>query len=117
MIKYAKMNQVEVSEEDFWSDIDEGIRDLVRLIMDDGFRTMGSCEGGEGHCFNLPTIQIENQSDLDTTRKELCAFLLEKGLSGFTVKTVSMHQKSLIPENYSYVEVEFWEKIKGENNV
>lgn len=95
-----------------YDEIDPGIVDLVRMLNENGFRTTGSCEGGarhSDHSFSLPTVQIAAHPDLDETRKSLCQFLIGRGAEGFSVKTVSMHQKSEMPEPYSYVEVEFWD--------
>lgn len=88
--------------------IDKGIVETVRLLNEHGFKTTGSCEGGSGHRFPLPTVQIRPVGDIDKARKQLCQFLISQGLKSFTVKTVSMHQKSELAEPYSYVEVEFW---------
>jgi len=88
--------------------IDSGIAEVVAKLNDNGFQTIGSCEGGDGHTFHLPTIQVQASGDLDLARKTLCRFLLSRGVSGFTVKTISMHQKSEHPEDFSYIEIEFW---------
>lgn len=88
--------------------IDPGIVGLVRLLNESGFSTIGSCEGGEGHTFSLPTIQIANRGTIAATRQELCTFLLSRGAHGFTISEVYMHQSSHDPEPYSYVEVELW---------
>ena len=88
--------------------VDAGIAVFVRLLNESGFPTIGSCEGGAGHQFALPTVQVRRPGDLDETRKALCAFLLDRGIEGFSVKTVAMHQRTASPEPYSYVEVELW---------
>lgn len=91
-----------------YCELDAEIVPLVRLLNENGFTTTHSCQGSEGHSFKCPTVGVLSNGDLDETRKALCAFLLSKGAEGFTVKTVSMHQRSEIPESYSYVEVELW---------
>jgi hypothetical protein len=88
--------------------MDPEIEPLVRLLNNGGFATIGSCQGGPGHEFSRPTVQVRRSGDLDETRKALCAFMLEHGVEGFTVKTVSMHQGASKPEPYSYVELELW---------
>lgn len=40
------------------NNIDDGIRDAVLYFKQAGFNTFTSCEGGEGHCFKLPTVGI-----------------------------------------------------------
>jgi len=88
--------------------IDPGIRSFVELLNESGFPTIGSCQGGSGHQFARPTVQVRRHGDLDETRKALCTFLLERGIEGFSVKTVAIHQRSDVPEACSYVEVELW---------
>ncbi len=89
-------------------EIDPGIRRLVDLLNDVGFPTIGSCEGGEGHQFARPTVQVRPPGDLDNARKRLAEFLIKRGAQGFTLRTVCLHQKSAEPEEYSFVELEFW---------
>jgi len=56
-----------------WSFIDKGIRPVVELLNKYGFKTFESCEGGEGHCFNEPTVRFYG-SEFDLIRAyELCA--------------------------------------------
>ncbi len=88
--------------------IDPGIADAVRFLNANGFSTFGSCEGGTDHLSDLPTIQVAVHGDLDAERNRLCRFLLECGVTGFTVRTVSMHQRSERPEPFSYIEFEAW---------
>lgn len=89
--------------------IDPEISAFVELLNESGFPTIGSCQGGPSHQFARPTVQVRRPGeDFDETRKALCAFLLERGVEGFSVKTVAMHQRSVAPEAYSYVEVELW---------
>lgn len=45
---------------------------------------------------------------MDETRKALCAFMLELGAESFSVKSVSMHQRTSDPESCSYLELELW---------
>jgi hypothetical protein len=79
------------------------------MLNEAGFQTFSSCQGGPGHAFPRPTVQVRNPGqDIEDTRKALGAFLVEQGTKGFSVKTVAMHQQSVTPEPYSYVEVELW---------
>ena len=92
-------------------ELDEQIAPLVHCLNAAGFKTIGSCQGGPGHAFSLPCVQIRNgRWSLDNTRRALCEWLLSRGVEGFTVRTVSMHQRSESPEPYSYVELELWDQ-------
>ena len=39
-----------------YPEIDDGIRDAVRLVFESGDQTLESCEGGPGHGYRYPTI-------------------------------------------------------------
>lgn len=88
--------------------IDEKIAPLVRWLNARGFPTIGSCEGGEGHAFPRPTVQVRTGENVDQTRDELAAELIRNGAQGFTLRAVTMYQRSTTPEPYSFVELEFW---------
>ncbi len=38
--------------------VDEGIRELVQLLWDEGLGTISSCQGGEGHPTSLTSVTI-----------------------------------------------------------
>lgn len=38
--------------------LDEGIALPVRVLMESGAETFESCQGGNGHCFQYPTIRF-----------------------------------------------------------
>lgn len=42
--------------------LDEGIAEVVKVLMDAGVHTMESCEGGDGHAFDLPTVKFSGGS-------------------------------------------------------
>ena len=88
-------------------DLDDGIRELVIALNRDGLTTSASCEGGEGHAFELPTVVFET-SDLETTRREVSEWMTNHGVHGFTVNVKYLHQSSTTPEDYSHVSVEIW---------
>lgn len=45
--------------------IDEGIIEAVQVLNKHGFITWESCQGGDGHCFELPTVRFwGNEFDL-----------------------------------------------------
>lgn len=44
--------------------LDVGIRDIVRILINNGVETFESCEGGEGHAFFEPTVRFHgNQAE------------------------------------------------------
>ena len=89
--------------------IDPGVLPLVLMLNEAGFQTFNSCQGGPGHAFPRPTVQVRNPGqDVEDTREALGAFLVERGTTGFSVKTVAMRQQPATPEPYSHVEVELW---------
>ncbi|MES2373778.1 MAG: hypothetical protein V4557_14455 [Bacteroidota bacterium] len=42
----------------FPDNIDEQIRPVVEVLTRHGFKTFESCQGGEGHFFNEPTVRF-----------------------------------------------------------
>jgi hypothetical protein len=65
--------------------IDKGIRPAVEILLQYGFKTFESCEGGNGHAFDLPTIKFWGD-EFDCIRAyELCEQL---GLNVFKVMRV-----------------------------
>jgi hypothetical protein len=42
--------------------LDEGIRDIVIMLIANGVEAFESCEGGEGHSFAEPTVRFEGGS-------------------------------------------------------
>ncbi len=102
--------------------IDDKIVGLVKFLNAKGFKTIGSCQGGPGHAFSLPTVRIKKLSELENI-VGISGTLTNMGVHGFSVKTVNMYQKEPyqpLPE--SYIEIELWnaedlEKFNGENDV
>lgn len=110
--------------------LDPGIRDVVVLLRENGFRTFTSCEGGEGHAFEKPTVRVAlagntfayDNSPVTVISSEVGDFLaylernvvkclVEGGYCGFYTKIVQSYQRSpepWFPETYSFLEVEFW---------
>ena len=41
-----------------YPDLDPGIRDAVKILMDSGVETFESCEGGHGHAYPEPTVRF-----------------------------------------------------------
>ena len=47
-----------MSEREFNSPLDEGIKRAVHALVDGGIETFESCEGGSGHAFPEPTVRF-----------------------------------------------------------
>lgn len=57
---------------DFASFVDPGILAAVEILNAHGFETVESCQGGEGHCYDLPTVRFKG-NEFDVIRAyELC---------------------------------------------
>lgn len=52
--------------------VDEGIRPVVEILNNHGFKTFESCEGSDGHCYKEPTVRFYG-SEFDLIRAfEIC---------------------------------------------
>lgn len=94
--------------------LDEGIKKEVLLLQKNGFATFMSCQGGQGHAFKLPIIQMfcDEGKTAEETRERLAATLSEVGYTGFTTSVHYAHADSKNGrfETDSYVGVEFWKE-------
>jgi hypothetical protein len=52
-------NLARAKELAFLPPLDEGIRDIVIMLVANGVETFESCEGGRGHSFPEPTVRFE----------------------------------------------------------
>jgi hypothetical protein len=52
-----------VFPESFYRAIDAGVRFPVRVLHAYGFDTCQSCQGGKGHAYDQPTIEMESTGD------------------------------------------------------
>lgn len=113
----ARFRALERSEQRLvppWSEIDYGIRPLVRDLYDAGLQPFASCEGGEGHLADKPFVNIaSNPDELDDIANKAAAVMVENGWRGFNVSRVTNHQAeaSPWPEFPSYVSIELWEGV------
>ncbi len=73
----------------FIDDLDARIRDVVLMLRDHGFNTFCSCEGGNGHSFERPTVQMEYDglamNDMDQAAY-LHSVLLDNGRERFEIR-------------------------------
>lgn len=52
-----------VWDEEAYQRLDPGIRFAVRILHANGIETGQSCQGGEGHCYEHPTIEFGAGAD------------------------------------------------------
>jgi hypothetical protein len=45
------------------SELDSGICEIVRILMEAGVETFESCEGGPGHAFTHPTVRFHGHRE------------------------------------------------------
>jgi len=68
-----------------FSHIDDGIKKAVIILRENDFETFASCQGGEGHCYEDPTIRFYG-NEFDLIRAwETCTL---NGLEVFEAKRV-----------------------------
>jgi hypothetical protein len=71
--------RTKVESEEFYKGIDAGIRFAVRVLHAHGIETCQSCQGGEGHCYDRPTIDMIAIAD-DVTGFAALHYLQSYGL-------------------------------------
>lgn len=71
---------------EFYTSLDPGIRFAVKVLHARGIDTCQSCQGGKGHCYDRPTIDMETSDD-DAWGFAALAALRDYGLS---VRDVSL---------------------------
>lgn len=81
----ANMTQTLVVDDAWYARLDSGIRFAVRVLHAAGVETCQSCEGGPGHAYDRPTIDLPAGNDADGFRA-LAALVSY----GFDVLDVSM---------------------------
>ena len=105
-----------VPDTDPGKEIDPLIRPIVNLLNSNGYKTFGSCQGGAGHMFSLPTINIEKpdmtMKGRRDARVDLAGLLTGVGLTGFYIKQIAPYQTSAWPKGKEFVQIEFWASIE-----
>lgn len=95
----------------FYKRIDAKIRDLTRLLRDHGFNTTSSCQGGKGHNFERPIIQMEYYGfvfgELDEVSR-LHHLLEQHGYKDFEIQATWRNMHNMIAR---YMEVKFFGDI------
>ena len=55
--------------------VDSGIKPIVEFLNSNGYETFTSCQGGEGHPFNKPTVGVLFKGNYFEFRKKFVEFL------------------------------------------
>lgn len=76
-----------VAPEELYAELDEGIRFAVRVLHAAGFETCQSCQGGKGHSYDRPSIDMVC-SDTDAQGFGALAALQAYGLPVDTISLV-----------------------------
>lgn len=50
-------------DEDTIKTLDPKIRDIVKILNDEGIETYESCQSGKGHCYPEPTVRFFGQAN------------------------------------------------------
>lgn len=97
---------------EIYAPLDPGIAEVVNLLRSKGFDTFSSCEGGEGHDFDMPTVRINPRDDryMDEDEIKISALLSENDYGGYYIKLCHAYQSDVIPwrDNQNFIEIEFW---------
>lgn len=114
--KTVVLHEIDISD----YPLDEGIADLVFLLRENGFNTFTSCQGGEGHAFDSPTIRIDplHRSGMEAEAGRLAAVLSAAGYAGYYIKICRSYQQEATPWGEplcDFIELEFWaEAVDGD---
>ena len=54
---YSKEDQKNLQDQDY-SGMDPGIREAVKILIENGIETIQSCQGGAGHAYPEPTVEF-----------------------------------------------------------
>lgn len=57
-ILYSADSIKQIQQPDPYAHMDAGIRDIVKLLIENGIETVQSCQGGKGHCYPEPTVEF-----------------------------------------------------------
>jgi hypothetical protein len=71
--------------------LDEGIREIVLVLRNAGYKTFTSCEGGRGHPFPVPTVGLRFEGDYFRFRDRLVEFLQSEGKWFFEIMLISSY--------------------------
>lgn len=98
-VKDAEARHRSLVESDTWyAGLDSGIRFPVRVLHAKGIHTGQSCEGGEGHSYDRPTIDLAGNGD--GAGFAACAALEEYGLRVRDVGLLWTVDRGLISDTF-----------------
>ena len=84
-------------------ELDPGIREVVIALNEAGFKTTASCQGRDGHSFQLPTVNFDPATDTDQLKK----WLYKNTENGWTLSDVHYAFSEKRFERM-YYQVEWW---------
>lgn len=91
-----------VRSDEWYEGIDPGIRFAVRVLHAKGIHTGQSCQGGEGHCYEYPTVDLWGQPLSDYAGFAALAALADYGIE---VRAVSFEWRISPPEAFWRIEL------------
>ncbi len=82
-----------------WDELDPLVVPLVRVLHDAGIPTSSSCQGGDGHMMDFPTVisRVGHPTSLQGLRFRCLEALLAAGWHGFTLEEVRLYQNKRKP--------------------
>ncbi len=94
-----------------WGEIDKPIRPLVSILTQKGLTTIGSCQGGEGHAFQHPTVIVHATPEtIRQVADRALSVLVTSGYTGFQIEQVQGYQGSRDPwGEVCFVRVVLWD--------
>lgn len=92
--------------------IDEEMRTVVRYLNSKGYATTWSCQGGEGHYVEMPTLRVAIVDEIDGLgyMQKVAATLQNGRFYAFKIAVVEVYDEPLEPPIYTYIEVVFQNK-------
>lgn len=91
--------RTEMASEAFYAELDRGIRFPVRVLHAAGIATCQSCEGGEGHAYEGPTVDLPEWGPSDATGFAALDALNKYGLAVYSVAVVWNIERGLPHES------------------
>ena len=96
----------EIYKYEEWPELDAGIAPAVMLLREAGFGTFTSCQGGEGHAFEEPTIRFLITDNGDQAVK----VLMDAGYLVSDLRRITTYVKT-VDNRPQYSADEFWEIV------
>lgn len=87
-------------ETEFYKDIEPGVRDIVRLLRDNGINTTSSCEHERYIQFDLVGLAYEIET--------IHGLLYNAGLRGYSIETIFGQPPDGFPYHRGTIHLERW---------